>query len=179
MACGDSPPFLSTGVAAYIGDNTYDQALLEYQISFFCSDSDEWVSHLENCIAINDDYYDAHAQLAVYYRRNGDLDKAREIISSIYEKNKEDYALLRAYATLELTEGNLDEALSYAQKSYEMYPEGEYVADTYIIALAANGQQEEAETLTQELENAGYYFDDEFYAFLSGELTLEEYYIGE
>ena len=166
-------------IAAYIGDNTYDQALLEYQISFLCSDSDEWVSHLENCISINDDYYDAHAQLAVYYRRNGDLDKAREIISAVYEKNKEDYALLRAYATLELTEGNLDEALSYAQKAYEMYPEGEYVADTYIIALAANGQQEEAETLTQELENAGYYFDDEFYAILNGELTLEEYYIGE
>ena len=80
---------------------------------------------------------------------------------------------------MELTEGNLDEALSYAQKAYEMYPEGEYVADTYIIALAANGQQEEAETLTQELENAGYYFDDEFYAILNGELTLEEYYIGE
>lgn len=166
-------------IAEYIGNDTYDQALLEYQISFFCSDTDEWVSHLENCIAENEDYFDAHAQLAVYYRRNGDLDKAREIISAVYEKNKEDYALLRAYATLELTEGNLDVALSYAQKAYEFYPEGEYVADTYIIALAANGQQEEAETLTREWENAGYYFDDDFYAFLSGELTLEEYYIGE
>ncbi len=166
-------------IAEYIGDKTYDQALLEYQISFFCTDTEEWITHLENCIAENENYYDAHAQLAVYYRRNGNLDKAREIISAIYEKNKEDYDLLRAYATLELTEGNFEVALSYAQKAYEIYPEGEYVADTYIIALAANGQQEEAETLTQEWENAGYYFDDDFYAFLSGELTLEEYYIGE
>ena len=78
-----------------------------------------------------------------------------------------------------MTDGNLDLALSYAQKAYEMYPEGEYVADTYIIALFANGQQEEAEALTQDLEDAGYYFDDDFYTFLSGELTLEEYYIGE
>lgn len=166
-------------ISEYIGNYLYDQALLEYQISFLCTNNEERITHLENCIIENENYYDAYAKLAVYYRRNGELDKAREIISGICEKNKEDYSLLRAYATLEMAEGNLDLALSYAQKAYEMYPEGEYVADTYIIALFANGQQEEAEALTQDLEDAGYYFDDDFYTFLSGELTLEEYYIGE
>lgn len=166
-------------MAEYIGNNTYDQALLEYQISFFCLDSEEWITHLENCIHEDENYFDAHAQLAVYYRRIGQLDKAREILDAIYEKNKEEYSLLRAYATLEMAEGNVDVALSYANKAYEIYPEGEYVADTYIIALFANGQQEKAEKLTQELENVGYFFDDNFYAFLNGEMTLEEYYVGE
>ncbi len=166
-------------IAEYIGNDAYDQALLEYQISFFCSDEEEWIAHLENCIAINENYYDAHAQLAVNYRRNGDMAKAREILEAIYEKNKEDYALLRAYATVDLAEGNLEAALSYAEKSYEMYSEGEYVADTYIIALSANGQQEEADSLIKEWEELGYYFDDDFYSYQRGEMTLEEYYIGE
>ena len=50
-------------MAEYIGNDTYDQALLEYQISFFCSDSEEWIAHLENCIKENSNYFDAHAQL--------------------------------------------------------------------------------------------------------------------
>ncbi len=166
-------------IAGYIGNDTYDQALLEYQLSYFCMDSEEQITHLENCINVNENYYDAHAKLAIYYRRNDELDKAREIISAAYERNKESDSLLRAYATLELVEGNLDVALSYAQKAYEIYPEGDYVADTYIVALVANGKQEEAESLIQEWEDAGYFFDDEFYAYQNGELTLEEYYIGE
>lgn len=163
----------------YIGDNTYDQALLEYNISFVCVDIEEWIMHLENCIAENYYYFDAHAQLANYYRRSGDLDKAREIISPIYSKNMEDYSLLRAYATLEMAEGNVESGLNYAKKAYESYPEGEYVTDTYLVALKANGQSEEAEALIKEWEEAGYFFDDEFYAYQRGEMTLEEYYIGE
>lgn len=166
-------------IAEYIGNDAYDQAFLEYNISFFCMDTEEWISHLENCIAEETYYFDAHAQLANYYRRSGELDKAREILRPIYWKNKEDYSLLRAYATLEMAEGNLELALTYAEKAYEIYSEGEYVTDTYIIALTANGQTEEAEALIKEWEEAGYFFDDDFYAFQRGEMTLEEYYIGE
>ena len=167
------------GIAAYIGNDDYDQALLEYQCFYFCTDPEEQLEHLENCIAANENYYDAQAQLAVYYRRNGDLDKARKILSAVYKKNCEDYAVLRAYAALELTEGNMADALSYAKEAYEMYPEGSYVADTYIIALLANGQIEEADALIKEWEESGYYFEEDFYSYYNGEMTLEEYYIGE
>lgn len=166
-------------MAEYIGNDAYDQALLEYNISFFCMEDEEWVTHLENCISENTYYFDAHAQLANYYRRSGDLEKAREILRPIYWKNKEDYSLLRSYATLEMAEGNLEVALDYAEKAYEMYPDGEYVADTYIVALKASGQDAEAEALIEEWEEAGYFFDDDFYAYQDGEMTLEEYYIGE
>jgi len=167
------------GIEAYIGNYNYDQALLEYQCYYFCTDREEQIMHLENCIAENSNYYDAHAQLGVYYRRQGKLDKAREILSSIYKKNNEDYAVLRAYATLELAEGNPEEALTYAKEAYERCSEGDYVADTYIIALIANGQKEEAYALVKEWEDTGYYFDDDFYSYQRGEMTLEEYYIGE
>lgn len=75
-------------------------------------------------------------------------------------------------------EGNLKQGLDYALQAYELYPEGNYVIDTYIVALVANGKTEEAEELVREYEEE-YVFDDDLYAFLNGEMTLKEYYIGD
>ena len=86
---------------------------------------------------------------------------------------------MRAYATLELAEGNVEDALDYARRAYDMYPEGDYVVDTYAVALAANDRMDEARELVSEYQDDDYYFDDDFYDFLDGKMTLEEYYIGE
>lgn len=130
-------------------------------------------------MAINPCYYEAQAQIAVYYRRQGDLDKAREILEAVYATNKEDYSILRAYATLELAQGNVKDSIDYARRAYEAYPEGNYVVDTYAVALAANDRLEEAWELVEEYEDEGYAFDDDLYDFLDGKITLEDYYIGE
>lgn len=161
---------------SYLGDDYYNQALLHYNLSYACMDEEEQIQHLKDCVALNECIFDAQAQLAVYYRSRGELDEAREILEKTYAINNEDYTVLRAFATLELVEGNLDKGLTYAERAYEIYPEGTYVADTYLIALMVNDRSEEAKELIQEWEDSGYEFDEDFYAFQRGEMTLEDYY---
>lgn len=162
-----------------VGMDEYDQAYLYYELAYICQDEEERIRHLKDCVAIDANYYDAQAQLGTYYRRQGELEKARGILESAYTVNKESYTVQRSLATLELTEGNLELGLEYAKSAYEIYSEGTYVVDTYVVALAANGQEEEAETILKQWEEEGYIFDDDFYSFLAGSMTLEEYYIGD
>lgn len=166
-------------IAKYLGDENYDQALVSYDLAYICQDEEERIEHLRDCVGFDENYFDAQAQLGTYYRRAGELEKAREILEPVYEVNKEAYPVLRSLATLELCEGNLELGLSYAESAYELYEEGDYVVDTYLIALMANGETEKAEKLTREWEDKGYLFDDDFYAFQMGDMTLEEYYIGD
>lgn len=164
-------------LSGYIGEGEYDQALPYYYLGYMSTDEQERISYLQECINLNPYFYDAQAQIATYYRRNGELEKARRQLEEIYQVNKEDYAVLRSYATLELVEGNLAQGLDYASQAYEIYPEGEYVIDTYIVALAANGMMEEAQILVEQYAK-DYMFDEDLYHFLDGDITLEEYYIG-
>lgn len=166
-------------MSAYIGSSKYDQALLYYCLGRMTADDETRIDYLRECIAINPYYFDAQAQIATYYRRQGDLEQARQTLEEIYAVNKEDYAVLRSYATLELVEGNLEKGLDYALKAYEMYEDGDYVIDTYVVALAANGEIDKARELVSEYENRDYIFDDDLYEFLDGNMTLEDYYIGE
>lgn len=165
-------------MSEYIGAAGYDQALLYYYLGYMSADEDERIAYFKECIGLNPHYYDAQAQIATYYRRQGELDKARQQLEEVYRLNKEDYSVLRSYATLELVEGNLEKGLDFAAQAYEINPEGEYVIDTYIIALAANGRNEEAEAMRKEYADV-YVFDEELNEFLDGKMTLEEYYIGE
>ncbi len=165
-------------MSQYIGNKAYDQALLYYYLAYMSLDEDERNSYFVECIKTDPHYYDAYAQIANSYRRRGDFKTARKWVDDAYKINKEDYSVLRAIATLELVEGNLEKGLDFASQAFDIYPEGEYVIDTYIVALAANGKEEEARQLTEEYEE-DYIFDDDLYAFLDGKMTLEEYYVGE
>lgn len=166
-------------IELYLGMEEFDQAFLYYDLAYVCQDTEERIQHLKDCIAIDPYYFDANAQLGTYYRRQGDLEEARKILENSYAVNREVYSVLRSLATLELVEGNLELGLEYAKNAYDIYSEGEYVVDTYLVALMANGQMEEAETLIRQYEDEGYLFDDDFYAFQMGDMTLEEYYIGD
>lgn len=165
-------------LSQYIGNEKYDQALIYYCLGYMTADYDRGIEYFKKCVEINPCYFDAQAQIAIYYRRKGDLGKARQILEETYAINRENYAVLRAFATLELTEGNLESGLDFASRAYEMYADGDYVVDTYIIALAANGRIDEARALVSEYESE-YVFDEDLYVFLDGNMTLEEYYIGE
>ena len=68
--------------------------------------------------------------------------------------------------------------MDFAGQAYGIYPEGDYVIDTYIVALAANGSMEQAKALVEAYEETGI-FDEGLYAFLDGKITLEDYYVGE
>lgn len=164
-------------LSEYIGDSNYDQALLYYYLGYMTVDDEQRNEYFEKCVAVNPCYFEAQAQIATYYRREGNLERARQILRETYAVNKEDYAVLRSFATLELVEGNLESGLDFASRSYDAYADGDYVIDTYIVALAANGRMEEARELVGEYENNGYVFDDDLYEFLDGNMTLEDYYI--
>lgn len=165
-------------MSLYIGNKAYDQALLYYYLGYMSLDEDKRNSYFVECIRTDPHYYDAYAQVANSYRRQGDFESARKWLDDAYKINKEDYSVLRAFSTLELVEGNLEKGLDFASQAFDMYPEGEYVIDTYIVALTANGRVEEARALAEEYEE-DYVFDDDLYAFLDGKMTLEEYYVGE
>lgn len=171
--------FCHDEIEVYLDMEEYDQAYINYELAYICQDEEERIRHLEDCIAADPNYYDANAQLGTYYRRSGDLEKAREILEKSYAVNNEDYSLQRSLATLELTEGNLAEGLAFAKSAYETYPEGNYVVDTYLVALFANGEDEQAGEILQQWEEQGYEFDEDFYSFAEGNMTLEEYYIGD
>lgn len=164
-------------LSEYIGDSNYDQALLYYYLGYMTVDDEQRNDYFEKCVAVNPCYFEAQAQIATYCRREGNLERARQILEETYAVNKEDYAVLRSFATLELVEGNLESGLDFASRSYDAYADGDYVIDTYIVALAANGRMEEARELVGEYENNGYVFDDDLYEFLDGNMTLEDYYI--
>lgn len=168
-------------LSEYIGARGYDQALLYYYLGIMSVDNGERIAYFQECIKINPYYCDAQAQIGTYYRRQGELGKARQQLEAAYQMNREDSSVLRSLATLELVEGNLEKGLDFAAQAFDRYPEGDYVVDTYIIALAANGQKEKAEALVKLANESGenYTFDEELYDFLDGNMTLEEYYIGE
>lgn len=166
-------------LSGYIGDEDYDQALIYYYLGYMSVDDETRIAYLKECVAIDPCYFEAQAQIATYYRRQGDLDSARQLLEETYAVNKEDYAVLRSFATLELVEGNLESGLDFAYRSYQAYEDGDYVIDTYVVALAANGRVDEAKELVSEYEDKAYIFDDDLYEFLDGNMTLEDYYIGQ
>lgn len=163
-------------ISGYIGNSSYNQAYLYYSLAYLSQDTDQRLAYLEKCVEEDPCVFDAQSQIAVIYRGRGQLDKAREVIEAAHNVNRQDYSILRAYATIELVSGNTEAGCSYASMAWDTYPEGTYVADTYIIALAANGQEEDARNLLKQCEEEGYIFEDDLYQFLSGEITLEDYY---
>lgn len=96
-------------ISEYVGNSDYDQALLYYCLGSMTADEETRINYLKECVAINPYYFDAQAQIATSCRRHGDLEQARQVLAEIYAVNKEDYSVLRSYATLELVEGNLEE----------------------------------------------------------------------
>ncbi len=156
----------------------YDQGLACYYAASYSIDNAERLYWLERCFEASPMNYIAETEIAVILRRDGELNKARELLMHAYNINKDDALIQRAFATLEMAEGNLAKGLEHAQTAYEWYPEGNYVADTYIVALYVNGMTDEANKIKEELEAQDYYFDDEFYALLAGEMALYDYYVG-
>ncbi len=162
---------------ALLTDINYDRATVLYYMGYTELDDAKRCEYFENCYQTDPTYTDAKVQVANYYRRQGNLVKARTLLEDAYEEDKEFPSVIRSQAVLEMLEENYTKALSLAQAAYDMNPDEYYVADTYIIATAANGDVEGAKTMKADLEGDGYGFDEELNQFLNGECTLEDYYI--
>lgn len=175
----DMQEYYYQAVLEYWGNTSYDQAYLAYALAQISTDYDTYIEWTQTCTSLSKNYTAAWSDLANYYRRSGDLAKARELLETSYNYNKEDASVLRSYAILELLEGKQEQALEYAEAAYNWYPDGVYVADTYLVVMTQAGQQEAALRLKEELEAEGYYFDETLVSFMNGEITLEDYYMGE
>lgn len=167
------------GLEEMLTDSEYNEEIVYYYMSYAANDETQREACLEKCIELSDNNFDAYAQLANIHRRNGDLDKAEELLKRAYSRNREDTSVIRSYAILEMLKGNPEQGLTLAKTAYDTYPEGDYVADTYIIALAANDRLEEAEEVKQEWEAEDYLFDETLEDFLAGEINLTQYYTNE
>lgn len=169
---------LKEGLENLLSDPSYDKALLYYYIGYIASpDVHTAVEYFKLCYELDKDYSEAGAQIGNYYRRYGSLEDARAVLEPLYNRHKEDSSVLRSMAILEMLEGNTDNGLTLAKEAYDFSPEGEYVVDTYIVALAANNRTDEAQEIFAQWTAEDYEFGEDMDAFLTGEMTLEDYYI--
>lgn len=115
-------------------------------------------------------------RLAIAYRSSGRQAEALATIEKAYKINSEDSDLLRAYSSIETVAGNKAKAVELARTAYNASPEGDYVAEAYLIALVENGQRADAETLYNQLKST-HEFEEDFLNYWSGTLSAYDYYV--
>lgn len=160
-----------------LGDTYYDQPTIYYYMGYTEQDDVKRREYFETCYEMDPTYTDAASQAANSYRRAGDLENAQKLLESAYREDRESASVLRSYAVLEMLSGNTKRGLALAEEAYQQNPDEYYVADTYIMATAVNGDIEGAKTMREGFESEGYEFDDELTQYLNGECTLEDYYM--
>ena len=160
-------------------DPKQDKALLYYYMSMFTEDVDEARNCLEKCINEDDNILDAKVQLASLSRRQGDLQYAESCYNDVLLADKSYSGALRGLAIIRLLEGNKEEGLDLASKAYDQNPQGDYVWETYLIALKENAKNADADALVQEYISKKNELDADLKNYLDGNLSLHEYYIDE
>ena len=160
-------------------DPTQDKALLYYYMSMFTQDADEARKCLEKCINEDDNMLDAKVQLATLSRRQGDLQYAENCYNQVLLADKTYSSAARGLAIIRLLEGKKEEGLDLASYAYEQNPEGDYVWETYLIALKENAKNTDADALVKEYVSKGNELDADIKSYLDGNLSLHDYYIDE
>ena len=161
------------------GEAEYDEALLYYYIAQFAEDQKEAREYLKKSVEIDPLLTYPQVQLGTNYRRSGDLEQARECYEQALSIDSYNPGALRVVGILEMLEGNMEQGLANIQMAYDRAPDEEYVKETLMIALTENGRFEEAQQRKDEFEAAGETFDQEFEDYLSGMISLHDYYIDE
>ena len=156
-----------------------DDAYLCYTLSMIAGDTTSTLDYLQQCYEIDPECFDVRAQLGIVLRRIGRLDEARSMIEEALAKDKEDTNALRAMATIAMVENDLQGGLEAAEAAYTLYPDGLYVRETYLIALSMNQRNDQAEVIREEMEAADILIEQDTQQLLNGEITLQDYYIGE
>ena len=177
MTPDDYLTYIQSHLSDLLDNYKYDKALLYYYIGYMEPDSEKRIDYMQKCLSIDSNYLDAIANIASVYRRQGDLATAKSKLEEAYQRNKENSSVLRNLAIIELLEGDYEQGVIYAERSYINYPEGDYTADTYITALYCNGQVELANQVKAECEANNIYLDETLGEFLEGKISLEEYYL--
>lgn len=160
-------------------ENTFYRPLVSYYQGMVAKDQSSAAVQYLKAYQEDSNLTYAAAQAANYYRRTGDLKTARTYLEEAYGRNREDPEVLRGMAIVEMLEGNSAEGLTMAEEAYRLSPEGQYVADTYLVALMENGKTKEMEQVKKTGTESGITWDEQLEEFLKGKMTLADYYCGE
>jgi tetratricopeptide (TPR) repeat protein len=171
--------YVRTHLEALLHTEGKDDAYLCYTLSMVSADTETSKDYLQQCYEIDPECFDVRAQLGVVYRRLGDLEKARFYTEEALSKDNSDLSALRSMATIVLVEGDLEGGLIFAEEAYNSDPEGLYVRETYLIALTVNNKGKEAQVIQDEMAAVEEYLAEDTLQLLNGEISLEDYYIGE
>ncbi|MBE5975842.1 MAG: hypothetical protein E7251_14730 [Paenibacillaceae bacterium] len=162
-----------------LSDPEQDKALVYYYMSMFAGDAGQARSCLENSIQEDDNMLDAKVQLATLSRRQGDLQYAENCYNQVLLADKTYSSASRGLAIIRLLEGKKEEGLNLASYAYEQNAEGDYVWETYLIALKENAKNTDADALVKEYVSKGNELDADIKSYLDGNLSLHDYYIDE
>ncbi|WP_276930021.1 tetratricopeptide repeat protein [Herbinix luporum] len=152
-------------------------AVVYYYLALVTDSTKQAIEYLEECYEADPECFDVRVRLAIMYRRVGDFEKARKFTDEALGKDKIDSGALRSLAILHMLEQNMEEALKVAEEAYNNYSDGEYIRETYLIALHFNDLIEEAQVIKNEIIELQGQLEEETQKLLEGEITLEEYYV--
>lgn len=160
-------------------DSKMYKPLVYYFAANFSSEPEEIKENLLQATSYDFLNFDALSNLGTTYRREGDFDAARSCYEKVLRYERKEPSANRGMAILEMLDGNMEQGLAYARTAYENGPDAYYVRETYLIALSLNGQAAQAGQIREEITAAGETFDPKMDSLLNGDISLEDYYIGE
>lgn len=174
----DAQRFYREKLTTLLDDPAQDGALLHFYLASFSSTTAQQKEHLLACLEQDATMLFAKTALAVYHRREGDLEGAEALLKEVLRENSRSTDAKRALATVRLVQDRREEALPLAREAYTDNPEGLYNWETYAIALWENGQADEARALIAEQRAGGNELEEDAQAYFDGKVSIWDYYIG-
>ncbi|CRZ35485.1 hypothetical protein DFR55_1431 [Herbinix hemicellulosilytica] len=158
-------------------DENINHAVVNYFLGLYEYNTEYAINYFMDCYRDDPECYDVRVQLGNRYRRAGDYENALLYIYEALAKDKRDAGALRALSIIHMLKGDFAEGLKAAQEAYNYNPDGNYIRETYMIALNFNGNNKEAEAIKNEIIELNGQLDLDTLSLLNGDLTLEEYYL--
>jgi Flp pilus assembly protein TadD len=168
---------LKTELESLLKEAGQDYASIYYYLGSIETDLSNALNYFQSCYDTDPETYDVRVRLGVIYRRMGDYDTAEKYIHEALAKEKADSEALRSLAILKMLEGDLESGLSLAKDAYDVNPDGNYIKETYLIALSQSGMKEEADKLKDEIIKKDGALDEDTVKLLDGDITLNNYYV--
>lgn len=109
-------------------------------------------------------------------RREGSYDKASEVYHRALVRNASDTYAMRGEGILMQINGDFAGGLEKIREAYDINPNELYINDALIIALCENGMREEATEFMEARFAEEYKFDQAFYDYMDGKVSMVKYY---
>ena len=160
-------------------DPSQDQTFILYYLSMYAETRKDSYSYIKQAYDREPEFFDVRVQLGNMARGLGNLDEAEMYLNEALAKDKEDSGALRGLAIVAMLRGDLEKGLDLAKQAYDLYADGTYVRDTYLVALHVNGCSEEEAAMITEIEELQGGLEDDTKELLADACTLQDYYMGE